>query len=147
MGSTAFIMVKKPNTLSRNLALEDVERRVFDGAAQMRAGVIDENVDAPEGFERAIDEYLGGAWVGYVGDDADGAALGGQFSYRRVKLRRTATANCNGASFVQQRLRHGFADAARRTGDEGDLTAQAELHDLPHLLVLLLLSCRNDTLC
>ena len=95
-----FYHGEKTEHLVAQLTFENIERRIFDGAAQMRAGVIDQNVDAPEGFERAIDENLRGAWVGDVGDDAERAALGGQFSYRRVKLRCTATANCNRAPFV-----------------------------------------------
>ena len=49
---------EEAENLVAQLAFKNVERRALDGAAQMRAGIVDENVDAAELLERRIDEFL-----------------------------------------------------------------------------------------
>src|SRR6476659_52005 len=104
----------------------------------MRTCIVDQNVDSAELLEHRIDEFLHRAFVGDVGWDTEHAALVRQFGYRGVKLRGIATANCNPAALLQQRLRHSFANTARCAGDHSDLAAKAKLHCTPRFLVALL---------
>ena len=48
---------KEAEHLVAQLLLQDRERRALDGAAQVRAGVIDQNVDAAKCLKRRVDEF------------------------------------------------------------------------------------------
>ena len=107
------------------MPLEHIERCAFDRAAQMRTGVIDQNVDPAEFLMHRIDESLHRTFVGNVGRNAKRAAFFRQFVYRCVKLGGVATANCNGAPLFKKRVCHCPSDTARSTGDHSDLVAKA----------------------
>ena len=74
--------------------------------------------------------------LGDVGDDADHArAARGKIGDGGVEARRVARADRDRAAFVQQRLRDGLADSARRTGDDCNLASQVEVH-FPLVVIL-----------
>ena len=102
----------------------------------MRAGIVHQNVDAAERLDGLGDEVADRVRAGDVGDDADHArAVLSKDRDGGVEARRIARADRDRAAFVQQRLRNGLADSARRTGDDCNLASQVEVH-FPLVVIL-----------
>src|SRR5207244_4285647 len=100
-GQYCFYHGEKSEDLVAQLAIQDVERRGLDCPAQMRACVVDENIDAAELIYCRRYEALHCIFVGDVGGDSEHAAFCRQFDHCSVKLARVATANCNRTSFLE----------------------------------------------
>ena len=103
---------EKAEHLVAQLLLQDRQGRALDGTAQMRAGVVDQDVDAAEGRERRVDEGADSDLVGDVGGNADDAPVAGQVADGGVQAFGVASANCDGTSFLQQGMRDRLADSA-----------------------------------
>src|SRR5262245_4341943 len=100
-GQHCFYHCEKSEDLVAQLAIQDVERRGLDCAAQMRACVVDENIDAAKLICCCRYETLDGILIGNVGHEPEHAAFCRQFDHCSVKLARVATANCNRTSFLE----------------------------------------------
>jgi hypothetical protein len=69
-----FCHHEKPKYLAAKLVLQNVRRAVLDSGADVRTGVVDENIDAAEGFVGSGDEFRNGGLVSHIGGQADHAA-------------------------------------------------------------------------
>jgi len=128
----------RPRAKERTLQ-DGVDHGVPVGLAEFRdacvareAGIVDQDVDAAEGFECSLHQAFHVGGVRHVSGDADGreaaalqrgAAVGGGL---RVDIR-----DDDARAFLGQRARGFGADAAARAGDDRDLVRQSELHVPP----------------
>src|SRR5208282_812076 len=106
---------------------------VHDEAERRSAVVIDEDVDAPEAFERLGNDLLvilGAAHVAQYRDDLGTALLAqalGRLSERRIAPRPEDELG----TLARERLRDGEADALAGAADDGQLILKPEIHDSP----------------
>jgi hypothetical protein len=115
--------------LLAQLPLQHVHRGVLEGAAQVRAGVVDEDVHAPERAAGFLDEGLHGACIGHVGRLAEHGRPD------RLELRdraregiRVPGAQRHRRPLAQQHLGDGLADAARPACHQRGLAAEPQIH-------------------
>ena len=91
---------EEPENLVAQLLFEDRERRAFDRAADVGAGVIHQDVDAAKRFVRLGDERIDRGFVGHIGWNAEHAIAGaGEFVHGVIEPFRVAGADRDRASF------------------------------------------------
>src|SRR5262249_46905386 len=103
---------EKAEDLVAQLPLQSITGRAFDRATQVRAGIVDEDVDPPKFLHDRVDKFLDSILVDDIGRHAEHGALFRQFGDGSVKLSGVATANCNDAAFFEQHLRDRLTDPA-----------------------------------
>src|SRR5205085_3631483 len=119
-------------------------RQRLDHAAGRRAGVVHENVDAPELPVGALDEVLRLGFLREVGRDGEhlAAARAPELVRRFIEHVLAARADRDIAAFAHEGERDALADAFAAAGDAGELALQLQIHrDL--LLSWPMLYCEN----
>ncbi len=97
----------------------------FD-AGRADAGVVEEDVEAAEGFAYAREQRADRRGVRDIGGDGErGALRGARFGDRLLERLAAPTGEGDAIAFVQQRDGRGLADAGAGAGDDGDFRGSA----------------------
>ena len=114
--------------LVADLPLERRQRRIVDGAAQMRTCVVDQDVDPAERRQRGADQRAHAVRI------RDVRRAGHHATARRAELRRgvlqarvVARADRHRGAFGDEHLRDRLADAGGGAGDDRHLVTQSEV--------------------
>ncbi len=88
-------------------------------------GIVDQDIDAAEAFERGVGNGLHRLGVGHVTGDGDGLPAGALDLAHDIVgfLPVGARIDHDGCAVGRERQRNGAADIAARSGDDGDAAA------------------------
>src|SRR5438105_569403 len=102
----------------------------LDDTAGRRAGVVHQDIDAPEMLVRALDEVARIGFLGEVRRDREhlAAALLANLFRRRVERLLAPRAHRDVAAFARQSARDALADSFAAAGDERDLALELQVH-------------------
>src|SRR5262249_16500308 len=102
------------------------EWKAFDRMHDLDAGIADENINTPVRGDDFFHALLNLSLVGYIHSDRDPLALGlGDFLSDRPGRSLVPIGDCDLGAFPREGKRDLLPDAARGTGDNGDLVLQA----------------------
>lgn len=110
-------------------ALPVVQVRAGGGAEQHEAGVVDQRVQTAQALDGPLDRFRGGLRGGDVGGHDQGLAAGaGDFRGEVGEPVLAPTDQGHGGALASKLQRGGVADAAGRSGDQGDGSFKTTIH-------------------